>query len=222
MSAISTTQSTFRRLTSQRIISTQVILASLAAALSIVFAAAGLLQHFSYHSHGWDLGFFDQILWNTASGRAFEHSFREISYLGDHWQPVLLLLTPLVWLNLGPAPLLVVQGLALGAAAIPLFAAAKRVAGTTPAWLIVGAYAFGLAQARTATYDFHPECFVPILAFACLWALVEKHRLFFVTAALGLLLLKEDAFLLAVAMCWVAWFAFGLRREAQNPRRWRI
>jgi len=214
VSAISTTQTTFRRLAARRAVSTRLMIAALAAGLATSFAAAGLLQHFSYHSHGWDLGFFHQILWNTASGRPFEHSFREISYLGDHWQPVLLLLVPLVWLNLGPAPLLVVQGFALGAAAIPLFAASKRMAGATPAWLIVGAYAFGLAQARTATYDFHPECFVPILAFSCLWALVSKHHIFFIAAALGLLLLKEDAFLLTFALCWVAWFAFGLRREA--------
>ncbi len=193
---------------------TAIALGLVAAAAAAYLTVFGLLLHYSFHSYGWDLGIFDQLLWNTAHGRPFEYSFRDISYLGDHWQPALLLLAPLAWLGAGPAPLLVVQGLVFGAAAIPLFAAARRLAAPGPAWLATGAYLLGLAQARAATYDFHLEAFAPLLAFTALWALASGRPAVFLAAALAILLLKEDAVLLTLALCWVAWFAFGLRREA--------
>ena len=73
------------------------------------YMACSLLIHYSFHSFGWDLGVFDQLLWNLSRGNGWEYSFREMSYLGDHFQPLLLLLVPLVSLDTGPAPLLVVQ-----------------------------------------------------------------------------------------------------------------
>ncbi len=191
-----------------------VIIVAVAIAVGAYYAAAGLLLHLSFHSYGWDLGIFDQVLWNTAHGRPFAYSFREMSYLGDHFQPVLLLLVPLVWLGAGPAPLLIVQGAAFGAACIPLFAAVRRLAGAAPAWMITGAYVLGLAQARAVTYDFHPEAFIPVLAFTSLWGLAARRTGAFMAGALGLLIVKEDAAFLTLSLCWVAWFAFGLRREA--------
>ena len=193
---------------------TAIALGLVAAGAAVYFTTFSLLLHYSFHSYGWDLGIFDQVTWNTAQGRLFEYSFREISYLGDHWQPALLLLAPLAWMKAGPGPLLVVQGLAFAGASVPLFAAARRMTDTGPAWLVTGAYLLGLAQARATTYDFHPEAFAPLLAFTALWGLASGRRLVFVAAALAILSLKEDAVLLTLALCWIAWFAFGLRREA--------
>jgi len=178
------------------------------------FAAIGLLQYFSFHSYGWDLGLFDQLLWNTAHGRWFEYSFRDYVYLGDHFQPVLLLLAPTAFLGAGPVPLLVIQGFALGAAVIPLYFAAKSCGGNVAAWCAVGAYLLSLSVARALVYDFHPECFVPLLAFTSLWALVTGRPLLFVAGCVSLLALKEDMSLLVLALCWVAWLGFGQRRLA--------
>src|SRR6266571_5602718 len=114
----------------------------------VYYSICGLLIHYSFHSYGWDLGLFDQVLWNTSHGRDFQYSFRDISYLGDHYQPVLWLLSPLPRLHLGPAPLLVAQGAAFGLAALPLYAATRRMAGETAAALLAGAYLVSTFIAR--------------------------------------------------------------------------
>ncbi len=187
------------------------VLASLAAGY---WAICSVLIHRSFHSNGWDLGLINQALWNTAHGRLFEYSFRDISYAGDHWQPFLLVLVPVKWVSAGPEPLLVVQAVVLAAAAIPLYAAVRQAAGRGGAGALAGAYLLGLGTARAVSFDFHLEALAPLLAFAALWGLAQRRHAVFVVVALLILTLREDGALLALALCWIAWFAFQERASA--------
>jgi len=186
------------------------LLATLAAGY---WAICSVLIHRSFHSNGWDLGLINQVLWNTAHGRLFEYSFRDISYAGDHWQPFLLTLVPLKWLHSGPELLLIAQAVVLAAAAIPLYFAV-RTAGRRAAVAVAGAYLLGLGVARAVSFDFHTDAFAPLFAFAALWALVRQHRVVFVAVGLLILTLREDGALLTLALCWIAWFAFQERASA--------
>ena len=190
-------------------------ISSLAIAAGAYYAVCGLLIHESFHSYGWDLGIFDQVLWSIGHGYGFHYSFRDMWYLGDHFQPMLVFLAPLVFLRLGPAPILVVQGLAFGAAVIPLFAATRRLGGSAAAWGLSAAYLLSLGVVRADSYDFHPECFVPVLAFTALWALAAGRPGVFAAATLALLPVKEDMVFLVLGLCWVSWLGFGQRRPAQ-------
>jgi len=186
--------------------------------LAVLFAAyfitCSLLIHRSYHSNGWDLGLFDQVIWNTAHGRTFQYSFRDISYAGDHWQPVLIAFAPLKWLVGGPEPLLIIQGIALAGAAVPLYLAVKRMAGVGGAWLLVLAFLLSLGVHRSVAFDFHPESLAPVLAFTALWSLVNSRRAVFTVSATAILLLKEDAVFLVLALAWISAFGFGRKRQA--------
>jgi uncharacterized membrane protein len=184
--------------------------------LSSLFAAywsiSSLLVHRSFHSNGWDLGLIHQVVWNSAHGRLFHYSFRDITYAGDHWQPFVLLFMPLEWLTGGPEPMLVVQAVAFAVAAVPLYAASRGVGCT--AWqasAISLSYLLSLGVAQAVSYDFHVEAFVPLFAFTALWGLVKGSGPLFLASTLAILTLKEDGALLALALCWVAWFAFGQR-----------
>lgn len=188
---------------------------SLALGAGLYYSVCGLLIHLSFHSYGWDLGIFDQVLWSIAHGHGFHYSFRDMPYLGDHFQPMLVLLAPLVFLKLGAAPILVVQGLAFGAAVIPLHAATRRLGGPIAAWGLCVAYVVSLGAARAVSFDFHPECFVPVLAFTALWGLSAKRPGVFVAATVALLPIKEDVSFLVLGLCWVAWLGFGQRKPAQ-------
>ncbi len=162
-------------------------------------------KHRSFHSNGWDLGLFNQVIWNTAHGRWFQYSFRDISYAGDHWQPILFLFVPLKWFWAGPEPLLIAQALLLTAAALPLFALAMTVLQERrSAFAIVVAYLGGLGVARAAAFDFHPEAITPLLFFAALWMLVSERRMPFVCLAGALLLVKEDSVLVVLGLAWFA------------------
>ncbi len=191
------------------------LIGTLAVGAGTYYAVCGVLIHESFHSYGWDLGIFDQVLWSIAHGHGFHYSFRGIPYLGDHFQPMLVFLAPLVLLRLGPAPILVVQGLAFGAAVIPLYAATRRLGGSTAAWALSAAYLLSLGVVRADSYDFHPECFVPVLTFTALWGLSAQRPLVFVAATLALLSVKEDVVFLVLGLCWVSWLGLGQRRPAQ-------
>jgi uncharacterized membrane protein len=191
-----------------------IAIGGLALGASVYFSVCSLLIHWSFHSYGWDLGIFDQVMWSIAHGHGFHYSFRDMWYLGDHFQPMLVFLAPLVFLKLGPSPILVVQGLAFGAAVIPLHAAVRRLAGTTWAWALAIAYVVSLGPARAVSYDFHPECFVPALTFLALWGLAAKRPVVFAAATISLLPIKEDVAFLALGLCWVAWLGFGERKVA--------
>lgn len=171
-----------------------------------------LRLHRSFHSNGWDLGLIDQVLWNSARGHLFEYSFRDISYLGDHFQPFLLVFIPLKWLAPGPEPLLIVQALGLAIAAIPLHAAVRRIAGSLPASGLTCAYLLSLAAARTVSFDFHIDAFAPLFGFTAFWAIWSGRGPAFCAATVSILTLKEDGALLVLSLCWVAWFAFGWRK----------
>jgi len=186
----------------------------LAAAFAVYYATCSLLIHESFHSNGWDLGIFDQVVWNTAHGRFFEYSFRDISYAGDHWQPALLLLVPAKWAGFGPQALLAVQATALAAAAIPLFLAVRRLAEPRIGLAFALAYLLSLGVACAVSFDFHTEAFAPGLAFTGLWCLATGRRALFAAAVLPILALKEDAAILVLALCWIAWLRFSWRREA--------
>ena len=56
-----------------------------------VFSWALLARHRAGYSAAYDLGFFDQIVWNTAHGRWFATSFLKYNFAGEHMEPVLLL-----------------------------------------------------------------------------------------------------------------------------------
>ena len=189
-----------------------VIAASVLAGLAYCWSSLSL--HRSFHSNGWDLGLIDQVIWNSAHGRPFAYSFREMSYLGDHFQPFALVLSPVNWLFPGPEALLILQAVVLSAAAVPLFFAARRLAGSPPAAGLAGAYLLSLGVARAVAFDFHVEAFAPLFAFLALLALTHEQKLAFVASCCLLLTLKEDSALLAVCLAWVAWFAFGWRRVA--------
>jgi len=65
----------------------------------VTFGTLSVLRHESYHSSGFDLGLFDQVLWNTVHGRPFESTMSEAlpvphSLLGDHFYIALLVLAP--------------------------------------------------------------------------------------------------------------------------------
>jgi hypothetical protein len=73
---------------------TAALLAAVGAAHGL-FSWAVLARHRTYHSEALDLGWFDQIVWNTAHGHGFRSSFVAYHTLGEHFSPVLLLFAAL-------------------------------------------------------------------------------------------------------------------------------
>jgi len=85
-----------------------------------IFSLISFWKYNNFAYNGIDLGIYNQVFWNTAEGRFFESSIQAGSYLGDHFEPLILLLLPFYLIFKHPLTLLILQTifLALGAGAI--------------------------------------------------------------------------------------------------------
>ncbi len=151
-----------------------------------------------------DVAHYDQLLWRLANG---ENPFSTVvsrPLLADHFQPGLVLLTPLYWLGLGVPGILAVQSIALGATAPALFALA-RAAGARPGLAALPAFLWLVCPwvAAVNLFDFHPLALsAPLVVLSVLAVFQERPVLLLVTAVLAMSL-KEDIALTYVMLGFV-------------------
>ena len=179
---------------------------------------------------GWDLGIFDQTV------RAYAHfhlpyvtSMRH-GYAGDpgrlewtdHFSPILMLLAPLYWVSNSAYNLLFAQAVLFAAAALPIFAFARRrlcapPARPTAAYLVAAVYLLSWPLQSALAFDFHEVAFAPLLI-ALMIERADARRWGQAAVAAGFLLLVKEDMGLVVAMTgiWLlirgdrkvgAWFA---------------
>jgi len=162
-----------------------------------------------------DVGNLTQAVWSTAHGRFLEVTDlqgRQISRLGAHFDPLVALLAPLWWLWPHPSLLLVVQAVAVGLGAVPVFLLARKHLGSEWAGLFFAtAYLLYPPTQWLVQDDFHPVAVATPLLLAAIWFLDEDRLLPFAICAGGACLTKEQVGLV-VAMLGV-WHAFGHGRR---------
>jgi uncharacterized membrane protein len=140
-----------------------------------------------YMMRGWDIGIYDQSVWNTIHGRWFRSTSEEgwNNLLADHVEPILLPISLLYFIWADPKMLLLVQTVGLALGALPVYwlahdglqAALRRrsppgtvwEAGTLPSgacsgWLVeLAAVTFALAYLlqpalhSANAFEFHPS-----------------------------------------------------------------
>jgi uncharacterized membrane protein len=179
-----------------------------------LFSWALLSQHRAYNSNGWDLSWFDQIIWNTAHGRPFATSFVEWNFLGEHLEPILLFFAIVYRIVPDPEVLLLTQAAVTSWAAVPLYLAARRVLASAAAGALVAAtYLVSVSLHTAVLFDFHPEVMGTACIFGAFAFLVSRRPGWAVATISTAFLLKEDAALVAAGFVWLLW-RFGSRRWA--------
>ena len=130
-----------------------------------MFSVLVVRNHQLYQTFGWDLGFFDQLLWQASRGNFnFVSTIGDINILGDHFQPIIYLLAPLYWFWDDVRIILIAQVLLITAAAVPLYLLAKKKIGRQlVAIAIAVAYLLFSGTQFTITNEFHQSAFIPIL-----------------------------------------------------------
>lgn len=177
-----------------------------------VFGALSILRHMSFHSGGYDLGIFDQVVWNSLRGRLFENSIMidSPSFLGHHFSPILLALVPLYAVWSDPRALLIVQTIALATAACPLYWWARQRLGTTLALIVSAVYFLSPSLQSVNLFEFHEIALAtPLLSFAVYFLLRQRYSPFLICLTLALLVKEEIAFI-AVAF---GLFIFLVQRQ---------
>ncbi len=180
--------------------------------------ASALLQHRAFGT-GYDLGIYDQTIWNLAHGRIWMTTLvYETNGYYDHFEPILALIVPLYWLWSDVRVLLIVQSVALALGSLPIYLYARRrfkawEYGSALAAVIAAAYLVYPAMHNANLNDFHEVSLLPpLLGFALYGLLTGRRRMTWVFLALCLMV-KEDFS--------VTFLMFGLYIVAFRPTGFR-
>jgi uncharacterized membrane protein len=163
--------------------------------------------HSVFSTHILDVGFYDQVLWNTIHGHFFRSTVQEglDNALADHFEPTLLVLAPLYALWQSPKTLLLAQTAALAMGALPVYWLARD----RLAWALKAVRAGprpgsrrlveGLAVTFAAVYllyfpmhsanvdEFHPGTLsIPLLLYAFYFLRTRRLVPYFVAIALAM------------------------------------
>jgi len=159
-----------------------------------------LLRYDTFKATAFDLGNFDQVLWNTIHGRLFQFTNQATDWYGPptrlavHFEPILLPLSLLYALHADARTLLIFQTLALAAGALPVYLLTRKYLPEWPllAALMATAYLLSPAVLGINIFDFHPIALAtPLLLYAFL-ALEHKRYGWFLCACILAASCKED------------------------------
>ena len=192
---------------------------------ALVFFASSTWTSYAHWSNfeyrTFDLAYYVQALWQLLHGR-FSVSVEGVPLLGNHVEPVVLLLLPFFALCQHPLALVVVQNAALAAMAPLGFNIARRVGlGQTSAALLASALLLTPATGYVALHEFHPEAFAAPLVLLIILARQKSSAALHWVGIATLLACKENMAFLVAAYC-----AVHLLLERERPlaqlRRWYV
>ena len=193
----------------------------------VLFSWLSVLRHEAFQSNAMDLGYTDQVLWNTIHGRFFRFTTLEGALvdlpldqirrtdilLAYHVEPILLPISLLYLIYDSPIALLVLQSVVLGLGAVPAFWLARDHLRSECAGVIFAvAYLLAPTVEGANLSDFHAVSFAPALFLFGFYFLRTDRTGPFLGCMVTAILLKEDISLLVFLLGLYAFFRMNRRR----------
>jgi len=188
----------------------------------IVFIFLGFGRHDALKSFQNDIGVYSQILWNTLHGNFFEASGAVVSitlqpdgttlenfnYLSAHFSPILLLLAPLYAIWSDPKLLIIIQAIAVGLGALPIYwLAREKIKNKFGGIVFLVSYLLYPILHNALLYDFHEVTLaVPIVTFALWFWYKKKTGWMFLFLALLLLVQEHTSLIIFMFGLYLAFF----------------
>jgi uncharacterized membrane protein len=171
-----------------------------AAVYSAVLTGESIADHHKFRT-GLDTALYDQLLWLLAHGKDPFSTVVSRPMLGDHFQPGLVLYTPLHWLGLGIPGIYAAQSIALALTAPALYALARKC-GASPVLASVPAFLWLVCPwvASANLFEFRPPALAPLLLVLSVIAVLERRNGLLAVTTLLALSLKEDVALTYLAL----------------------
>lgn len=162
--------------------------------------------------NGFDLAIYNQAMFNTVSGHPMNVSIHPHNYFGDHFEPILFLITPLYYLFSHPLTLIVIQTLVIGLTAYAIYLISNLKLSHNWSVLLSLAWLFNPFINSGALFEFHAL----ILGYCALvWSvyfyLTNKYWAWLLLILLTLLS-RED-----LSLCVIAFGLIGLV-DKRSPR----
>jgi uncharacterized membrane protein len=194
-------------------IAAAVAVAALWGAYGWFFSRFSITNHHALRTSTIDLGLYDNIFYQSAHGHPLGCSFIKQGYHGSaHFDPILVLLSPLYRLYPRAEFLLVLQSVWLGAGAVPVYLIAREKLGSRLSGVAFAAmYVMYPAVHGANMYDFHSLTLVTPIALFLLYFLETGRLKSYAALLLPTLLVRED---IAILLCFVGAYAIFTRRPA--------
>jgi uncharacterized membrane protein len=153
-----------------------IVLVILVCLYVLVFGVLAARAYPAHETGAFDLGVYDQALWNAAQGRGL--SLTLVPHLGPtrfaiHVEPILFLIVPIYrYITDDPRVLLWLQSVVIALGGLPLYGLARRrLADDWAALAIVAAYYLLPALESVNLFDFHAVGLAPTLLLTALYFL---------------------------------------------------
>jgi uncharacterized membrane protein len=166
------------------------------AAYAVYFSYTTVQIHRGLGTSAYDFGLYDQGIWLLSRGKTPFVTLMGRNLFGDHTSFILVLLVPLMWIISSTSLLFVVQSVAIAAAAIPIYAfARKHLESDALGCVFACTYLLYPAVSWTNVENFHPDSFLGLFVAVALWAALSRKWRWYVIAVILALLVKEDVVL---------------------------
>ena len=180
-----------------------VLVALMFVAYGWFFTRIAVNNHQAFVTRTIDLGYYDNIFYQSIHGRPLDCTLmQQGNHVAAHFDPILVLLSPLYLLYPRAELLLGLQSFWLAAGVLPAYLLGRHVLSSRVAGVVMAAvYALHPALHGANMYEFHSLTLItPLVLFLLYFLETERKKSYWVTLIL-LLLVREDVPLL---MCFVA------------------
>ncbi|HID61220.1 MAG TPA: DUF2079 domain-containing protein [Anaerolineae bacterium] len=180
------------------------------------FIACNLQGHAAFQTAGFDLGNYDQAMWNTLHGKPLAMTTVQSisSRWAAHFEPILLLLVPIYAVFNSPQTLLIWQTVIVALGAVPIFLlACRNLAGNLTGLVFAIVYLLFPALQAAITFDFHAVAMASTFLSFALWFLATRRYRLLAVMTLLAMSCKEEISLLVLMMGIYVWLV-------QRQRRW--
>ncbi|MFA5022285.1 MAG: DUF2079 domain-containing protein [Patescibacteria group bacterium] len=167
-----------------------------------LFCFISLWKYYNFGYNALDLAIINQVFYNTSLGNFFASSIHPLTYLGDHFSPIIFLLLPFYFLVQQPTTLLILQTIILTSCVWPIYLIAKSTLNKN--WAVFFALAW-LINPFVQNINLFEFSFLPIAIFLLLFTFYfyqTKNFIWFILFGFLSLLVREDVALVI--------FMFGL------------
>lgn len=157
----------------------------------VFFATICVRKYMCYQYHDWDFALYANGMWNLIHGKAWL-SVLKTTLLLDHSSFIAYVVAVPYFVFRHPATLLILQSIALGVSAFPVYLVAKDRLGALAGLIITLLYLSYPALYYAYLYEFYFEAFaVPFLAFA-VYFLLRNNKLAFALMIVAACSCKEN------------------------------
>ncbi len=173
---------------------------------TVIFSYFTILRHYSFDSGAWDLGTYEQMLWNTInSGKLFWTAPDPINptgfFFGTHFSPILFIILPIYFLYQATETLLVLQSFVIALGALPLYWLARDELKSKIGGLVIAlAYLLYAPLHGVNWFDFHTQAFIPLFFNLAFYYFTKKKWIKYFICVIFVLSVNEVMPLMIIAM----------------------